>query len=251
MKFKPNDIVYFVERSKRYNFEYIIAFGIVIEEFSDAVCIERITFSENRYVDGVPYKNIPEFGKWQKLPKGWSYDTKLFNLEYIRTKEELEQLQTLRIDKPEDIKKGLESGILIPMHLKDQSVPHSEIDKKYGWRLYKEHATGLTYQYPYVSLVNKELIYFTHEEAKRELQSIKDEMLRQSKLSDEEWSKEEISKTIDKWVTVTQPSPEEKQKVIDFLFNLKNIDKVETRFYMGNIQWKYEDRKRWVSICFN
>lgn len=248
MKFKPDDIVYFVQRNK-WDFRYEIIIGIVLEEFSDGVYVERIHLTENRYINDIPYNEFPTFGKWHKLPKKWTYDAELFEVECHLTKEEENLLLTLSLTKPNDVTKGLKEGILIPLHLKDQSIPHTEIDGRNGrWRIYKESPKEFNYIHPYICLKNKNKIYFTFEEAEAEIKEIEAEIERVKNLSDEEWSKEQIQKDIDRWIVSSNPSPERIEEIKNFIFSLPKIDMVETRVYMGEFQWRYENKKRWVSI---
>ena len=70
MKFQPGDVVYWVGRHRHSPYEYYVDYGIVDEEFSDAVCVDRLHIRDNRYINDVPYKEFPSVTKWQKVPKG-------------------------------------------------------------------------------------------------------------------------------------------------------------------------------------
>lgn len=247
MKFQSGDVVYWVERRRHSPYEYYVNYGIVDEEFSDAVCAERLHIRDNRYINDIPYKEFPSVTKWQKLPKGWTYNTELFEMEWRNN--DWAVLNTLRIDNPEDIKKALELGILVYLKDYDQTVPHSEVSNKLGWRVRKEHDNS-SYIYPYISL-QKDNAFKTYEEAKAVIDAQEAEWKRQSELTDEEWSIEQIDHDLQRWAKIYSKSPEEVQKVRDFLLGMDKIEDIETRIFGGDFQWKYWKNKKWRTIVLD
>lgn len=247
MKFQPGDVVYWVGRHRHSPYEYYVDYGIVDEEFSDAVCIDRLHIRDNRYINDVPYKEFPSVTKWQKLPKGWTYNTELFAMEWRNN--DWAVLNTLRIDNPEDIKKALELEILVYLKDYDQTVPHSEIDKKFGWRIRKEHDDSV-YVYPHVTL-QKDNAFKTYAEAQAVIDAQEAEWKRQSELTDEEWSIEQINNDLQRWAKIYSKSPEEVQKVRDFLLGMDKVEDIETRVFGGDFQWKYWKNKKWRTIVLD
>ena len=247
MKFQSGDVVYWVGRHKHSPYEYYVDYGIVDEEFSDAVCVDRLHIRDNRYINDVPYKEFPSVTKWQKLPKGWTYNTELFAMEWRNN--DWAVLNTLRIDNPEDIKKALELGILVYLKDYDQTVPRSEIDKKLGWRIRKEHDDSF-YVYPHVTL-QKDNAFKTYVEAKAVIDAQEAEWKRQSELTDEEWSIEQIDHDLQCWAKIYSKFPEEMQKVRDFLLGMDKIEDIETRVFGGDFQWKYWKNKKWRTIVLD
>lgn len=247
MKFQPGDVVYWVGRRRHSPYEYYVDYGIVDEEFSDAVCVDRLHIRDNRYINDIPYKEFPSVTKWQKLPKGWTYNTKLFVMEWRNN--DWAVLNTLRIDNPEDIKKALELGILVYLKDYDQTVPHSEIDKKLGWRIKKEYDNS-TYIYPHVSL-QKDNAFKTYAEAQAVIEAQEAEWKRQSELTDEEWSIEQIDHDLQRWTKIYNKSPEEVQKVRDFLLGMDKIEDIETRVFGEDFQWKYWKNKKWRTVVLD
>ena len=247
MKFQPGDVVYWVGRHRHSPYEYYVDYGIVDEEFSDAVCVDRLHIRDNRYINDVPYKEFPSVTKWQKLPKGWTYNTELFAMEWRNN--DWAVLNTLRIDNPEDIKKALELRILVYLKDYDQTVPRSEIDKKLGWRIRKEHDDSF-YVYPYVSL-QKDKAFKTYVEAKAVIDAQEAEWKRQSELSDEEWSIEQINNDLQRWAKIYSKSSEETQRVRDFLLGMDKVEDIETRVFGGDFQWKYWKNKKWRTIVLD
>lgn len=247
MKFQPGDVVYWVSRRKFPSYDYYIEYGIVDEEFSDKVCIDRISVCEHRFIDGVPYNDMPQYGEWHKLPKGWTHKTELFKVTWEVP--DKYKVWGINIKNPEEIKQGLEIGALVPLKNIDQSVPRSEIDKHLGWRFRKEYNNS-TYKYPYVSL-EKNKVYFIYEEAQAEIDAIEAEWKRQADLTDEEWSIELIDKDLDRWAKIYSKSPEEMQRVRDFLLSMDKIEDIETRVFGGDFQWKYWKNKKWRTIILD
>ena len=247
MKFQSGDVVYWVGRRRHSPYEYYVDYGIVDEEFSDGVCVDRLHIRDNRYINDIPYKEFPSVTKWQKLPKGWTYNTELFEMEWRNN--DWAVLNTLRIDNPEDIKKALELGILIYLKDYDQTVPHSEVSNKLGWRIRKEHDNS-SYIYPYVTL-QKDNAFKTYEEAQAVIDAQEAEWKRQSELTDEEWSIEQINHDLLRWAKIYSKSPEEVQRVREFLLGMDKIEDIETRIFGEDFQWKYWKNKKWRTIVLN
>jgi len=247
MKFQPGDVVYWVGRRRHSPYEYYVDYGIVDEEFSDAVCVDRLHIRDNRYINDVPYKEFPSVTKWQKLPKGWTYNTELFAMEWRNN--DWAVLNTLRIDNPKDIKKALELGILVYLKDYDQTVPHSEVSNKFGWRIRKEDDNS-TYVYPHGTL-QKDKAFKTYAEAQAVIDAQEAEWKRQSELTDEEWSIEQIDHDLQRWAKIYSKSPEEMQRVRDFLLGMDKIEDIETRVFGEDFQWKYWKNKKWRTVVLD
>lgn len=111
-RFKHGDIVYWCNKSGN---EYSVKYSRVDEQFSDAVCIDLLEPKETRYIDGVPIDEFKDNQKYRKLPKGWTYNTKLFSLEW-RTDPKDEKLFNelcVKIDDPDSIKKRMRQVYLL------------------------------------------------------------------------------------------------------------------------------------------
>lgn len=247
MKFQSGDVVYWVGRRRHSPYECYVDYGIVDEEFSDGVCADRLHIRDNRYINDIPYKEFPSVTKWQKLPKGWTYNTELFEMEWRNN--DWAVLNTLRIDNPEDIKKALELGILVYLKDYDQTVPHSEVSNKLGWRIRKEHDNS-SYIYPYVTL-QKDNAFKTYEEAQAVIDAQEAEWKRQSELTDEEWSIEQIDHDLQRWAKIYSKSSEEVQKIRDFLLGMDKVEDIETRAFGEDFQWKYWKNKKWRTIVLD
>ena len=243
-RFKHGDIVYWCNKSGN---EYSVKYGRVDEQFSDAVCIDLLKPKETRYIDGVPIDEFKGSQKYRKLPKGWTYDTKLFDLEWRSDPEDEKLFNELcvRIDAPESIKKAYEVGLLV----KSDKIFHGYIETditKEGFRIIKKYPMW-QHHITHVS-IRPDKVYFTYQEAKAEVEEYLTEFRRQATLSDYEWAVEEIDKTLNHWKVFQDASDEEVDVYRKWLLSMKNVEEIETRISLGNIQWKYEKNKKWNNI---
>lgn len=243
-RFKHGDIVYWCNKSGN---EYSVKYGRVDEQFSDAVCIDLLEPKEMRYIDGVHIDEFKEYQKYRKLPKGWTYNTKLFDLEWKPDPEDEKLFEELcvRIDDPKSIKKAYEAGLLV----KSDKIFHGNIETditKEGFRVIKKYPMW-QHHLTHVS-VRPDKVYFTYQEAQTEVEEYLSEFRRQATLSDYEWAVEEIDRTLNHWKRFHDTDDEEVSAYREWLLSMKNVEEIETRISLGNIQWKYEKNKKWNNI---
>lgn len=240
-RFNQGDIVYWCHQRGH---EYSVKFGMVDEQFSDAVCIDLLNFRERRRVDGVPMQEFQSEQRYRKLPKGWSYDTELFKIIYDDLTDEEKKFK-LDITKPEVVKEAYEKGYLV----KDSTLFHGHIESeitKDGFRIVKKYPLW-EHHIDHTS-VRSDKVYFTYEEAKKEVDDNVAEFHRQAELSDYDWSVEQIDKTLDIWKGISSSSEEEKNQYKEWLLGMKNVEDIEVRIFGGNLQWKYWKNKKWNYI---
>ena len=82
----------------------------------------------------------------------------------------------------------------------------------------------------------------------QEVDDLKKEFIRQTLLTDYEWSVEQIEKTLNRWKVQNDASEEEMNRIKKFILSMENVEYIETRLFGGNVEWKYEDKKRWNTI---
>ena len=240
-RFNQGDIVYWCHQRGH---EYSVHWGMVDEQFSDAVCIDYIVPRERRLVDGVPINEFESEQRYRKLPKDWSWDTKLFELTYEPLTEE-EIAFKIDITKPQTLKSAYEKGYLV----KDSTIFHGQIEDeitKDGFRIIKKYRQW-EHHIDHTS-VRPDKVYFTYEEAKKEVESNIAEFHRQANLSDYDWSVEQIDKTLNHWQGLSGSSDNEVKQYRDWLLDMSNVEDIEVRLFGGNIQWKYWKNKRWMNI---
>ena len=227
---------------------YCVKFGMVDEQFSDAVIIDYIVPRERRLVNGIPIDKFESETKYRKLPKGWSYDTQLYELTYEPwTAKEIalnDKWATI-IKTPSKLKELYNNGILV----KDSTIFHGKIEAditKEGFRIRKYYPMW-EHHIDSVSIVPYK-VYFTFDEAEKEVQENIAEFDRQAALSDYEWSVEQIDKTLHRYKMIADVSDNEIQQYREWLLNMSNVEDIETRIFNGNVQCKYWTKKRWNYI---
>lgn len=241
-KFNPGDIVYWCHH--RGNADYSVHYGMVDEQFSDAVVIDYLALRERRRVDGVPIDEFQSEQRYRKLPKGWTYNTKLFELTWDDLTYE-ENIFILDISRPEILKEAYDKGYLV----KDSTIFHGVIEDeitKDGFRIVKKYPMW-EHHIDHVS-IRPDKVYFTYKEAKKEVDENIAEFHRQASLSDYDWSVEQIDKTLDMWKAFNDVSDKEVKAYRDWLLGMKDVENIETRLWGKEIQWKYWKNTRWNYI---
>lgn len=236
-RFNNGDIVYWCHRRGH---EYSVHYGMVDEQFSDAVVIDYLAYRERRRVNGILINKF-EDDHYKKLPKGWTYNTKLYEIT-LDDLTEAEKEFVFDIKNPACIKDAYDKGYLV----KDSTIYHGIIDEditKDGYRIVKKYPM---YQHHIDhTSVRPDKVYFTYEEAEKEVNDNIAEFKRQASLSEYDWSLEQIDKTIDKWKIFHDASESEAKKYHDWFVGMKNVEDIETRISQGCIQWKYWKNKKW------
>lgn len=241
-RFNPGDIVYWCHH---HGHEYSVHYGMVDEQFSDAVVIDYLVPRERRRVDGVPIDEFHSEQRYRKLPKGWTYNTKLFELTWDDLTES-EKAYKLNISIPISIKYAYDNGWLV----KDSTIFHGVIEdeiNKDGFRVVKKYPRESFHHIDHVS-IRPDKVYFTYEEAKKEVDENTAEFYRQASLSDYEWSVEQIDKTLDMWKVFNDASDKDVKAYRDWLLEMKDVENIETRLWGKEIQWKYWKNKKWNYI---
>lgn len=164
-RFNHGDIVYFVENKGR---EPSVEFGMVDEQFSDKVCIDYLVPKENRLVNGIKIDDFKNWEKPKKLPKGWTWNTRLFEVTYEEYPKEVDNevskiLLNNKIENPKDVKILYEKGYFVKKSTIFSGYIDTEINKD-GYRVVKKHR-------PYKMVCNgtsirSDEVYYTYEEAK-------------------------------------------------------------------------------------
>lgn len=238
-RFENGDIVYWCHQSGH---KYSVHWGMVDEQFNRSVVyVDYLAPKERRLVNGVPIDEFKSESKYKKLPKGWSYNTRLFEI----TSEDIDEKEKsykLDIRNPDNIKELYEKGLLV----KKSTIFDGEIDAeitKDGYRIVKKY---LPYRNNITSVsIRPDKLYLSYEEAQREVDDNIAEFIRQSELSDYEWSVEQIDKALNRCYDKTDT---EKKQYRDWLLEMDNVEDIEVRVIGGEIQWKYWNKKRWANI---
>ena len=117
-RFNKGDIVYWCNRKGH---EFSVKWGMVDEQFDRSVVyVDYLSPKEIRLVNGVPIDEFKSEEKFRKLPKGWSYDTRLYE---ITCTDELKGIP-FDIKDPKSIKELYDKELLV----KDSTLFHGVIE---------------------------------------------------------------------------------------------------------------------------
>lgn len=239
-RFNNADIVYF---HRQIGNDHSVCYGIVDEQFSDAVCIDFLETKEIMLVNGIPVEDFQSETKYHKLPKGWTFDTKLYELSFRRLW--AEDYISSDITDPTSIKRLYDDGYLVKASTKFHGVIDAEITNE-GYRVVKRYPQ---WEHVITSVsVRPDRVYNTYAEAQEEVNEYIAELKFQASLDDTEWSIYQIDKTLTHYKRIADVSDGIIKKYHNWLCSMKDVDQIETRIFSGEIQWKYEKNKKWNNI---
>lgn len=240
------DVVYYAEKTDSEKGYYVQA-AVFEEEFSDCFIVKPLYFFPDRIVNGIPEKDFETPTKWQKLPKGWRYDSILVKVEADKKPEQTELSLSLKYDDPENVKLALQKGLLKFGADIDDCDFCEEIHKERGYRIVRTYNFGLD-EYPDRISINKRKLYKTYKEVADVIEENYREMQRIANLSDYEWSVEQIDTVLDQWHKSLHKTDLEREECRHFILAQKNVEDIELRVFCGNLEWKYFKNKKWNTI---
>ncbi len=238
--YNPGDIVYTVEM-KPYDWRLDVQVCEVEDQYGSAVCVKFISSKDSRIINGIPIDEF-ERTKPQKLPKDWMKKQDTHELYKLTYDESIgERAKDIPVRNKASIRKGLDEGVLV------SGAPTYSIQTgitKEGYTVYVERKVHERRSGTY----NWFQIYDDFDSAMKYIKDYYAELERQSKLTDEEWSIEQIENTLGHYVKCYSIQPEEEQRIRDIVFNLDRIEDVEARIGDGVFQWKYCKNKKWNTV---
>lgn len=247
MKANIGDIVYFVINNG-FNFQPKVNWGVVGDITGNNYVIEMQEIAQKIFIDGVCADKITIPSKWKKLPKDWTYSTKLANIEVKIDPDVLKKVGGI-VPFMND-KKGLEEairvGLLVPYA--PISMITTEIDKNKGWRLTHSLTQNINTIKCGRYYINEKDIYTECEGAQKVVAAHIAECERQANLSEYDWSVEQIDTTLSHWKCLYHDSDEHIAKIREYLLSLPNVEDIEIRVANGNIEWKYWKNKKWGGV---
>lgn len=221
--------------------DWRVDFGIVKEHYVSAIGLQLVELADRMLINGIPRKEFETPTVWKKLPKGYSYNTKLFEISFLPLQEEL---KNRKIENPDDILWLYENGIFVNVQDNDHAKIEAEISKENGWRIIRKYDKT---EKCYIS-VNCHEVYTTYEDAQRVVDDYYAELERQANLSDYDWSVEQIDRVLDMWAKRNGISDKEKKAYRDWILEREKVEDIEVRSFSDEIQWKYYKNKRWMNI---
>ena len=142
------DVIYFVDYVRTDNFHPTVRFAVVADLFSDGIYVDFYRPYDERYVrvewdkfkSATPIEDYEWDGRWHKLPKGWTYNTRLYDIEHRHSKGDLSHVM---LNDKNGIKQAIKDGLLI----RNQDNPFYVIDSvinKDGYKIVKIVNTDYT-----------------------------------------------------------------------------------------------------------
>lgn len=243
-RYESGEIVYFVNRNGTSN-AHFVDIGVVDEQYSDGVRIDVLRPYDTRCVNGVPINEFETEQKYKKLPKGWTYDTKLFEITY-KGKDIDATFGKMKVSNREDVKKAYEAGYLVKASTLFSGVIEADITKE-GYRIVKKYPMWQRVE-PTNMVLPTDKIYRNYDECNVWIENYNAELERQVSLSDNEWSLEQIDKTIGRFCKINGLDEIEKERYHNFFAEMDNIEDIEARIFNNNIQYKHWKRKKWNDV---
>lgn len=243
---ETEEVVFWVERLRRVlgspfiANEYVVKYGLLESIYPDVVVVNRLDIDEKRTIEGVPVCEFKTPTEWRKLPKGWTWNTRLFDIMYDINFMDLNQYNILD---PANILRAYHDGALAMVRDIDYSKFTTEITKQ-GWRIVRD-----IYQseyHPATATLRWDEIYADGEEAYTEVKRLNHELTQTVDMGDHEFN----VFTMDNLLNGTPlPSPELRAKYRETLLSLPDFDDLEFRVSSTDgIQWKHWKKQRWNSI---
>lgn len=238
-------ILYYIHK---HGMKWDVQWGEVVSLWADGIILKKYEVVDTTIINAIPKAEFKTPSPYHKIPKNWFPSTDLIKKQYSVRHKPLEKAFPeaigLSVRKPEDVKKLIEIGLLIPVSDYDYGILETDFDRSLGWRVirtYKRdeyHPETLTLKYTDV--------YYTYEEAEAEIKAYKQEIKRQSELSDLEWSIEQIDNALNKVPNLTDEKRAEYRK---WILSQKDVEDIAVRYTsFGGIQWKYDKLKTWHTI---
>lgn len=230
-------VAYYVYRDW---YSWKVRYGIVEEYLPSVVCLQLLEKPSGLLINGIPEKDTITPTKWQKLPKGWTWDTQLFEKSYTPFPE---KLMKCNFGNPQEVLELYRLGMLVKAQDNDPAEIESEIDGHLGWRIVRKVGHG-SYNPSHASVMYHEC-YETYAEAKAMVEAHEAELKRQSELSPREWSIEQIDHVLSIAPDISDLT---RQKYREWLLSQDHVEDIDVRYGADGLQWKYGKKKTWMSI---
>ena len=112
-KFDAGSLVYWADKNSFDYRKYVVNFGIVDYENMGYLYVKYITHKKTIVIDGVDVDTMTFPTEHRKLPKGFKYNTRLFEYDEVTKPEVQEILRNTKISEKEKIEKYYREGIFV------------------------------------------------------------------------------------------------------------------------------------------
>lgn len=240
-RFKRGDIVFFLNGSD-------VDWGEVVEIYDTQYGLQVYETKDTRLLNGIPISEYTFDGKYHKLPKGWTWNTPLYEL----SDDASIAFKDMHFPKTvEEIKHYIDMGAFVKPSEQDKNCQVDvEIDKN-GYRLVRKYDRR---SYLPDSIFNRHDSNFrsipfyncfaTYNEAADLVSQYKKEIESQGNMTDREWYLYEIRRVAER----CDYSESEVELILDMFKDDPKLEKIEVRNSFGQLEWRYEDRKNWQQV---
>ena len=246
-EFPQGSVVYYIETKPD---GYVVGFGLADEYFHDALYIKLLHLKDTRLINNIPYNEFKTPTRKQKLPKGWTYRTSLFDEDNDTSC--YEEFRKIKIREPETILDAYDRGYLIDAEKYDAGWIRPVVEQD-GYYLIREYPT--MYNHPerrvksYI-FVPYHKVYHTYEETQKVIDDWKAERQRRAAQTDYEWNAENLNYELNRFQNMYNKSDEDIQQVRDFILALPDFEDLEFRITNKGFQFKNCNKKKWKNAEF-
>lgn len=234
-------IAYYIE--KHGDSDWRISWGKIIDHYPSVVVLELYDRFDTRQVNGIPFDDFPWRTPFKKLPKGWSYDTKLYEITYAEYPREIkDEMNSLNFSNPQDIQKAIDKRYIVPRSEIDYSHIEVEFKANEGYRLYK--TTYRDDYHPATTTENIWEIFTDYADAQKYCDEHYAEIKIEANMTDYEWSVYQIDRTL----STCLYDETRRMAARKILLEMDRIEDIETKSSFGGIQWRYCNKVRWNDI---
>lgn len=256
-RFELGQVVYFVRHDVNTygNFKPFVDFGLVDGVWGKGeYTLSLYEPVDTRTINGIPFDEFfDKEKKYKKLPNGWTYNTKLFDIGNISIKEkfgeEVEKEAETALDKPDVIKHLIDIGFLVrpaSQNLASHAETHIEKGMYIIRRVYDETRSRVRLNN---TIRNESELFDFYEKARDAVEKERKENLRIASLTDEEWVEEfEIHGKLNHWKAMYRPTEEDYNYALNILLDYPKRSELEVRIFGGRVQMKNIHNKTWRDV---
>lgn len=240
-RFNRGDIVFFINGLD-------VDWGEVLEIYDDKYGLQVYETKDLRLLNGIPIDEYKFDDKYHKLPKGWTWDTPLYDLS-IDTGKFIGITLPKTVD---EIRHCIDIGFFVkPSDQSKNYLVDAEVNKN-GYRLVFRYDSGYFHKIDWIGNrrnSNYRSIPFyncfaTYEETQDVISQYKKEIESQANMTDREWCLYEIRRVAER----CNYSESEVNYIINMFERDHKLEKIEVRNSLGTLEWKYEDQRTWQRV---
>ena len=246
-KFPQGSVVYYIESVQN---TQLVKFGLAHEYFHDALRVKLLHVKDARLINGIPYSEFETPTRKKKLPKGWTYNTVLWEEDCSESL--FDKIGGIQLNEPDKILEAYNKGYLIDAEKYDDSWIEAVIEQD-GYYLKRVYPSLYNQPQrrtnPYI-FVPYHKVYHTFEEAQKVVDDWKAEQQRKGQLTDFEWNKEALEYELGRFQRMYNKSDEDIQQIKDFILTRPDFEDLDFKIGQGMFQFKNYKRKRWINVEF-